>query len=361
MPELNRQFAYFITPHGYGHAARAAAVMASIRAQQPGAFFDIFTRVPAWFFNMSIPGLFRYHEVLTDIGLAQTTSMAEDLAETVRRLDAFLPFAPELVKKLAQDVRALKCEMVFCDIAPLGIAVASAAGLPSVLVENFTWDWIYEGYQDEEPGFVPHIVYLQEIFGSAGTHIRTQPACSDSPPAQLTSTVVSRKPRLTRAETRSRLGINPDAPMVMITMGGILTEYPFLHRLEESKEILFLIPGGSTGYERRGNLVLIPHHSDLFHPDLVEASDAIIGKLGYSTLAEAYSAGIPYAFIPRARFRESGPMGQFARDHMNAVDLPEERFFNGDWLDLLLDLLARTKQKPAGPNGADQIASFLLG
>ena len=36
---------------------------------------------------------------------------------------------------------------------------------------------------------------------------------------------------------------------MMITMGGILTQYPFLHRLESAKDLRFLIPGGSDRYE----------------------------------------------------------------------------------------------------------------
>lgn len=360
MPQAHHRFAFFVTPHGYGHAARASAVMEAIRQQQPDAFFEIFTRVPEWFFNMSTPGCFQYHEALSDIGLAQTTATSEDLPETVRRLDAFLPFSPGLVKEYARKILELGCEMVLCDIAPLGIAVAQAAGLPSVLIENFTWDWIYEGYQTEEPGFTPHINYLREVFASATYHIRTRPACSDSPPVRLTSEVVSRKPRATRAETRQRLGVPLDAPLVMITMGGILTEYHFLDRLEQTQDTLFLIPGGSENYSRRKNLALIPHHSNLYHPDLVQASDVIVGKLGYSTLAEVYTTGIPFAYIPRPRFRESGPMSQFAREAMNAVAISEEQFFNAGWLNILPDLLCREKKAPRVPNGADQIAHFLL-
>ena len=37
------------------------------------------------------------------------------------------------------------------------------------------------------------------------------------------------------------------------------------------------------------NLILLPHHSVFFHPDLVNASDAVVGKLGYSTLAAVLS------------------------------------------------------------------------
>ncbi len=355
-----RHFAFFITPHGYGHAARACAVMNAIHERLPGACFEIFTRVPVWFFKMSLQAAFHYHEVLTDLGLVQSNSMEENLPETIHQLAALLPYRPALIEELAQQVRETGCELVVCDVAPLGIAVAREAGVPSVLEENFTWDWIYAGYLAAEPRFEPFIAYLYEIFASASSHIQTEPVCAYDPSADLVTNVVSRKPRIAPALTRERLGVAQGAPMVMITMGGIVTQYPFLERLENSQDMRFLIPGGSQHYEQRGSLVLIPHHSDFYHPDLVEASNAIIGKLGYSTLAEAYAAGLPFAFVPRERFRESPPMGRFAREAMGAVELAEDRFFSGAWLDLLPDLLARPRRKPAGPNGADQVADFLI-
>lgn len=355
-----KKLAYFITPHGYGHAARASAVMAAVREQAPEVEFEIFTRVPVWFFNMSLGGGFHYHDLLTDIGLVQATSMDEDLPTTVHLLEQMLPYRSEKIQSLAAQVLEIGCQMVLCDIAPMGIAVASEARLPSVLIENFTWNWIYEGYIDQEPRFAPFIQYLKTVFASAEYHIRTEPACEYDTPADLLTGVVSRKPRTNRAEIRRLLGVSSDAKMVMITMGGIVTAYPFLDRLVQSLDVHFLIPGGSDHHETRGSLVLIPHHSTFYHPDLVAASDAIIGKLGYSTLAEAYTLGVPYAYIPRERFRESPPMGRFARKEMDAVELDEKRFFNGEWLDLLPSLLARPRVLQIRPNGVDQIAEQVL-
>lgn len=354
------RIAYFITPHGYGHAARAAAVIESIRELNPNATFDLFTSVPVWFFDMSLRGGFNYHELKSDIGLIQTTSMSEDLPETVRQLSLFLPFRQELIQTLAVEVSRLNCEIVICDIAPLGIAVAKEIGLPSVLIENFTWDWIYQGYLAEEPRFTPFIKHLNQSFQAATWHIRTEPACTLEPPADLLTNVVSRKPRRSRNEIRDLLGVKTEAKMVMITMGGILTEFPFMRKLEEAPDKLFLIPGGSTNYEKRGSLVLLPHHSDLYHPDLVGASDAVIGKLGYSTLAETYAAGIPFAYVARAKFREGAPMGVFAQQVMGAVELAERSFFEGKWIDLIPDLLSHPHRHPPGPNGSEQAARFIL-
>lgn len=358
--ETGQRYAFFVTPHGYGHASRAAAVMVAIRQMQPGAEFDIFTRVPEWFFYMSLQGGYRYHEVLTDIGLVQATSMTENLPETVRSLDALLPYRQELIRSLADQVRTAGCKLVACDIAPMGIAVAREAGLPSVLVENFTWDWIYQSYLDQEPNLTPFIKYLREIFRSVEYHVRTEPASQEDVPAQLVSNVVWRRPRTSREETRANLGIPQESKLAMITMGGVHSPFPFLERLESAAGVHFLVPGGSQRYEQRGSLVLIPHHSDLYHPDLVQAADVIVGKLGYSTLAEAYASGIPYVYIPRANFPETAALSRFAKVLMHALELSEERYYTGEWLDVLPQLLTRPRLQQTGPNGADQIAEFLL-
>ena len=48
------RIAYFVTPHGFGHAARAAAVMVALQEIDPAIQFDIFTQVPRWFFQDSL-------------------------------------------------------------------------------------------------------------------------------------------------------------------------------------------------------------------------------------------------------------------------------------------------------------------
>jgi hypothetical protein len=164
--------ACFISPHGYGHAARAAAVMEALRALDPAFQFEIYTQVPEWFFQNSLSGAFRYHALLTDVGLTQKNSLVEDLPATLARLSQLFPFDRTVIQTLAEQVVAQGCRLVLCDIAPMGIAVAQAAGLPSLLVENFTWDWIYEGYPAYRQPLQPYIDYLRELFAAADYHIQ---------------------------------------------------------------------------------------------------------------------------------------------------------------------------------------------
>lgn len=348
---------YFISPHGFGHAARAAAVM---HAMERDVRFEIFTRVPRWFFEDSLAADFGYHSVLTDVGLAQETSLREDMALTLERLEDFFPFRPERVGQLAEQVKRLRCACIVCDIAPLGIAVAHAAGIPSILVENFTWDWIYAGYVAEEPRLALHIDYLRAVFSQADYHVQTEPVC-EYRSATLVTRPVSRPIRTSAAAIRARLGIPAQARAVLITMGGIPAQHAFLDRLERVADVFFVIPGSGDTQKRRRNVVFLPHHSNFFHPDLLNACDAVIGKCGYSTVAEAYHAGIPFGYVPRARFRESAVMGAFIEKEMRGFEIPEVEFQNGNWLSALPDLLALPRIARAEPNGATQVAQFVAG
>jgi hypothetical protein len=353
-----RRVAYFITPHGFGHAARAASVMAALQDLAPTVRCEIFTQVPRWFFEDSLPQPFGYHALLSDIGLVQKTSLLADMPATLQRLQEFLPFDPALVTTLAHTVRTLGCALVLCDIAPLGIAVAQAAGLPSVLIENFTWDWIYAAYAQSYAQMEFYISYLQEIFSAAEYRIQTEPVCAYHA-ADLVTQPASRKPTASPASVRQRLELPSEARVVLITMGGIPMQYPFLQQLATQPDISFIIPGASESIQRYGNTVLLPHRTGLFHPNLVNACDAVIGKVGYSTLAEVYHAGLPFGYIARQEFRESPCLVAYIAQHMPGLAITPAQFDDGSWLSQLPQLLALPLLTSQAPNGADQAARFI--
>jgi hypothetical protein len=346
--------AVFVSPHGYGHAARACAVMQALAALEPAARFDVFTLVPEWFFADSLTCPFTYHALLTDIGVVQKTPLVENLEETIRRLGGFLPFQAGLVDGLARALETLRCRLVLCDISPLGLAVAQQAGLPSVLVENFTWDWIYEPYLASISRFADPIAALAEIFEAATVHIQTEPVCR--PDARFpTVPPVSRAPRLPSQAVRRRLGVPADAAAVLFTMGGVPWRHGSLDALEGPGEIFFIVPGAAERFERRGRLILLPHRSGFFHPDLVHASDAVVGKLGYSTVAEVYDAGVPFAYVQRPTFRESGPLAAFVNSQIPALPLHVGDLTDGAWVARLPDLLRQAKG--AGPTTSGAVAA----
>lgn len=354
-----KRLAYFISPHGYGHAARAAAVMQAVSEMVAEVHFDIFTTVPSWFFQDSLSDSFTYHNLLTDIGLIQKTAFQADLNATLRKLIEFLPFQLPLIEQIAATIAKLNCLLVICDISPLGIAVGKHAGIPTVLVENFTWDWLYQQYVDVAERFNGPIDYLKTLFADARYHIQTEPVCSPHP-VDLTTAPVSRKVKNPPDRIRKQLGL-PASKMVLITTGGIAQSYGFLDRLKKMRHIKFILPGAGFQMTTRDNLTILPARSNFYHPDLVNASDAVVGKVGYSTLAEVYHAGVPFAYAVRSNFRESEPMVAYIKSKMNGIFLDESDFCLGAWADKLNDLLDMARDKRSTPNGADQIGRFVTG
>jgi len=347
--------AYFISSHGYGHASRAAAVMQAMYDLEPTIHFEIFSQIPAWLFTDTLPPIFTHHPILTDIGVAQPSSLVEDLPETHRQLAEFLPFDTALVQRLATQIKY--CNMVICDIAPLGIAVARAAGVPSMLIENFTWDWIYEGYLAAEPRLAQHIDYLREIFAQADYHVQSEPICHYRQ-ADLMTPPISRPIKMTAMQTRQQLGLPDEAKMVLLTMGGVAQNWPNL-AAKLHLENLYLVLAGQMETERRGQVIYLGKSSGFYHPDLINASDAVIGKVGYSTLAEIYQAGVPYGYIARPRFRESAPLVAFIEQHMVGLPISEAEFMAGQWPKQLVRLLAMPRKIHPNLNGALAVAEFV--
>jgi UDP-N-acetylglucosamine:LPS N-acetylglucosamine transferase len=356
------RLAYFISPHGFGHAARAAAVMQALFKADSAVHFEIFTSVPCWFFQDSLTAPFSYHELLSDIGLVQKSAFEADLNATLHRLAEFLPFQPQRIKEISATVRKLNCAVIICDISPMGIAVARQAGIPALLVENFTWDWIYQQYVDLDStgSFNAHMGYLQNLFTAVQYHIQTEPVCNPCP-VDLTTTPVSREIKNPPDRIKKQLGLRTDSKMVLITTGGIKQEYKFLDQLKKLRNITFVLPGSGLQMETRDNLILLPEQSEFYHPDLVNASDAVVGKVGYSTLAEVYHAGVPFGYTPRSNFRESGPLVDFIDRQMNGVLVDESEFSSGKWRTKLENLLDMPRAQRSAPNGADQVGSFITG
>jgi len=351
--------ACFVSAHGFGHAARACAVMNGMSRLRNDLRFEIITTVPHWFFAQSLRADFALHHVITDVGLVQRTAIEEDLEATVRRLDDLLAPETQTVERLTATIDGLSCELVMCDIAPLGLALAARLGLPSVLLENFTWDWIYGGYANAPTGLAEHSVRLAEMFRSADLHIQTEPVCDRSPNAHQVAPV-SRCPRMQPTSVRDCLGVPGDASLVLLSMGGVRWTYRSLDVVHSFGGAWFVVPGGDDAPRREENLITLPFHSEFYHPDLVHAADVVVGKLGYSTVAETYSAGAAMAYLGRPGFRESGVLEEFVTTELNACALGKDAFNSGAWLGHLDELLTNSRRPEPRESGANHAAKLIL-
>ena len=142
-------------------------------------------------------------------------------------------------------------------------------------------------------------------------------------------------------------------------MGGIQEDFASAQKLQSYQDYLFIIPNGQEKFKRAGNLIYLPHHSDFYHPDLIQAADFIIGKAGYSTIAEVFHAGIPFGFISRTRSRESRPLASFIKSNMPSIEISEEQYLSEEWLAMLPQIFALSPRSHAQQNGAFDVIKIL--
>ena len=335
-----RSVALFVTSHGFGHASRACAVAKALVDMRPEVRFEIFSAIPQWYFSGTLDD-FRFHQLNCDIGLVQHDALSTDIPGTLRALADEIPFKTPQMKALANKLIDTHCELVICDIAPMGIAVARAAGLPSVLIENFTWDWIYRLLADRYPAFLTYADALEHVFANAQVHIQAVPVCNPANGA-IHVNPIARSPRQNKDSARKALGLQKQRSMVFLTMGGVPQKYPFVSRLhQEFGAIDFVIAGiGAKKQWMAPNILLLPANSDHYHPDLINAADAVIGKAGYSTIAEIYHSQVRFGYFVREDYPEMQALVNFLQHNTDGFSLSARDYMSGDWLSELENLLA---------------------
>lgn len=349
-----KQIGYFVTSHGYGHAARVSAILDSLFQRYPHTA-HIFTSVPQQIFNQTLRQ-YTYHNQLTDIGLVQTDAFQIDLDATISQLRKLVPFNDATINFLAK-----KCEnlsLIICDISPLGIRVAQKLGIPSVLIESFTWDWIYRPFQSTFPELAEFSNYFREQFGRADYHIQTEPLCNPGD-ADLHCGPIFRRIRTAPEQMRKRLPCG-QRKIVLITMGGIKQPPSFLNLFQDLKEYFFIFAGQEQEQHVCNNVLFLDKLSPYYHPDLINCADIIVCKGGYSTIAECYQADKATICVQRDDYAESEILEAFAKHYLQAKVIVLEDFLTGKWLELLPDIIARPPRKYVRENGADVVADFLL-
>ena len=228
------------------------------------------------------------------------------------------------------------------------------------LFENFTWNWIYEPYIGEYPAFRGINERLHEIFVQADHRMQSEPLCDPLDDPEILVPPVSRSPMHSPQYLRERLHIPEKNRIGLISMGGIPENLDFAVESSIPDDVTLLLPGTFEKMEILGNKVLLPHHSDCYHPDMVHAADFVIGKAGYSTIAEVCASGAAYGFISRDNFRESDVTAAFLRRRPNSLEISHEHFEAFTLDEEIGKLLKLGKTAPQPVNGSVIAADFIL-
>ncbi len=307
---MKTEIACFISPHGFGHATRTIAILEALQAVKPDLLFHLITTIPETLFQ-STSLYYRYHPVTVDVGLLQKDSFSFDIPGTIKALRRFIPFAAPGLERLKKI--CAPSVLVLSDISILGIYVAKMCSIPAVLVENFTWDWIYAQFK-QTPELQTFVAVFKELYAQADFHIQAEPACLRTP-CDLRCQPISRSLRSVADDVRQALK-SGNRKIVLVTTGGISTELPFVDLLSGYEDYYFILAGQKEEIQVGSNISALAHSTQLYHPDLINIADLVICKSGYSTIAECCQSSASVACVHRGEFPESAVLEQFVRRNL---------------------------------------------
>ena len=354
--------AYFITSHGYGHATRTLAILDVFAKQVNSLEISIFSSLPKQFFEESLKSInLKVYSIQTDVGLIQKSPFEHNINSTINELERFLLFKNPEFEQTKKILQSIKPSFIVSDISPLGIFLANQLKIPSVLIENFTWDWIYKSYLKDEPRFGSLMQRLREILALTDLRIQTRPICERINKLPLINPIF-RTARESAKSTKTKLGIKNQKPIVLITTGGITQDFTFIEKLEKRDDFTFIITGNTQKAENKENIIFISSNSSHYFPDIVQSASLIVGKAGYGTVAEAWGNNKVFFPVFRHNFRESSTLKAFLDLEVPGKELSLEKFLSGNWIYELNINSNKTNQfeaKKEKLNGKNQVFQLI--
>ncbi|KAL2505942.1 L-arabinokinase [Abeliophyllum distichum] len=311
-PKKPLVFAYYVTGHGFGHATRVVEVVRNLI--QAGHDVHVVTAAPDYVFTYEIqsPKLF-IRKVLLDCGAVQADALTVDRLASLEKYvqTAVVPRASILSTEV-EWLKSIEADLVVSDVVPVACRAAADAGIRYCPMPPF-----------RDTVDVPLVV---------------------------------RRLHKSRAEVRKELGIGEDIKVLIYNFGG----QPAGWKLK--KEYLpdgwmCLVCGASEGQELPENFVKLP--KDVYTPDLIAASDCMLGKIGYGTASEALAYKVPFIFIRRDYFNEEPFVRNMLECFQCGVEMIRRDLLTGHWAPYMERALTLKPCYEAGTNGGEVAAKVL--
>ena len=354
--------AFYISGHGFGHASRQIEIVNALGRRRPDVAIVLRTAVAPWLIERTVAVPFEVDNRPCDTGIVQIDALRLDAAATIAQADAFYATLDARAEDEAAWLRARGVRLVVADAPPLGCAAAARAGVPSVVVSNFTWDWIYAEYGehlDSAPALIPTIqaayrladaAWRLPMHGGFETFTASGPAATQ-PRTLIDVPFVARHATHSPAETRARLGLpapDDERRLALPSFGG--------YGVAIDLDALDL--DGSWHVVRVPDATI--YDAGLRYEDLVRAVDVVVTKPGYGIIAECLANDTAIVYTPRGRFVEYEVLVREMPRYLRCSYLGTDALVSGRWQPAL-DAAAGAPPPPERPrtDGASVIADMI--
>ena len=358
---------FYVSGHGFGHAARATEVVNALARLEPAVPIVVRASVPEWFLRASLQAPAEVSPCETDTGVVQHDGLSIDEDETARRAAAFYAGFDACVERERRWLVDRSATIVVGDIPPLAFAAAQAAGVPSVAISNFTWDWIYAGFPNFDrlaPGVRQQIADANALATLAlrlpfHGGFKSMRRVERRPPRRAA------RVRIARRHTASPPAVRRPA------CGARDLRRPQRNHPAGPRRRQRIFQLVATDYEvGRGapvhpNLRVVTSdelkRTGVSYTDLLAACDVVVTKLGYGIVSECIANNVALLYSPRGRFVEQDVFIREMPAVLRCRMIDQDDLRNGRWsgsIEALLEQPAPGSSMPT--NGAAITAGKIL-
>jgi hypothetical protein len=360
---------FYISGHGFGHTVRQIAIINAVGERLPAIDLVVCTSAPRRIFDHTVRVPITFIERPNDTGVVQIDSVRLDERATIALASDFYRALPRRAEAEAADLRAHDARLVISDAPPLACAAAATAGIPSCVVSNFTWDWIYEGYAAELRAAPDLLPIIRDAYSQAheGWRLPLHGGFATVPRVRNVPFVARHASAdRTRDDVRRELSLPGDKPLALVSFGGY-----GVNGLEAMQfDCLDVVDLVMTAPAANIPPLAGPAHwiaeEDLYargftYVDLVAAVDVVVTKPGYGIIADCVANHTAMLYTSRGRFVEYDVMVREMPRFLRCEFVDLDSFLAGRWRAALVRLLDQPPP-PEQPrtDGADVVANLIV-
>lgn len=330
---------FYVSGHGFGHASRVIEVINEVGVRRPDARILVRTSAARWLFDVTLRVPVEWLPLDTDTGVIQRDSLHLDITATTEAARTFYGDFAARADDEAAFLRGRGASLVIGDIPPLAFEAAARAGVPSVAMGNFTWDWIYQGYPELVLGAPDVLTAIRAAYARVGLALRlpmwggfegwTCPI-EDLP-------FVARHSMRNPEDVRAHLGAPPGSRLVLASFGGLGISALDLTRLVGLRDYTVVTTGHAMGVKADvpANVRLLDdravYESGFRYEDLVHAADAVVSKPGYGIIAECLANATALLYTSRGQFAEYDVLVAAMPRLLRCGFLDHDDLYGGNW------------------------------
>ena len=343
-------------------------------ARRPETRIGVRTSAPRWLFDLTVKGKVAFSTLECDTGVVQVDALTLDEADSIRRASAF---HSDMVTRAASETRILRelgAGLIIGDIPPLAFAVGASAGISSIAIGNFTWDWVYADYPRVRlaPSLLPAI---RGAYAKASMALRLPMSAGFESFSNVKDIpFIARHATRTREEVCKLLKLPTEKPLVLASFGGyglpaldsdVLSKFKKYTVVTTANLPLGRARKETPNAERKGSFISLNeeamYDAGVRYEDLVGAAEVVVTKPGYGIISECIANDAAILYTSRGHFPEYDVLVEEMPKYARSAFISQDDLFAGKWETHIDKLLAQPKlKKKPETNGADVAAEIVL-